>query len=177
MLTVEKFKERLKRTNHPDRLCIGVDSQNESQLYIIVNGGIANVNCDPIELYPLHIKHCVIEMIAQEQLYLKLNEKLLRIGQGDSIYCYTLKLDGDLRQSESNDRSIIFSSLFIRWQRTHQLSDKQAQEKLGLTAQEFQLFREDKLAITQALINKLTEVTGVSEQFWKNRWHQKTNRQ
>jgi hypothetical protein len=42
--------------------------------------------------------------------------------------------------------------LFIRWQRTHQLSDKQAQGKLGLTAKEFHLFREDELAITDVLI-------------------------
>ncbi len=48
-----------------------------------------------------------------------------------------------------------------------------APEELGLTAKEFQLFREDELAITQALINKLAEVTGVSEQFWHNRWYKK----
>jgi hypothetical protein len=177
MLTIEKFKARLARSNHPDWLHIGVDSKDESQLYIIVNGGMANINCAPIELYPLEIKACALNMITQELLYLKANEKSLRIGQGHSLYCYTLKLDEDLPQAEPIVRSIYFSSLFIRWQRTHQLSDKHSQEKLGLTAKEFHLFREDELSITPALINKLAEVTGVSEQLWQNRWHQKINRQ
>jgi hypothetical protein len=173
MLTIEKFKARLIRPNHPDWLHVGVDAKDESQLYIIVNGGMANINCAPIELYPLEIKNCALEMITQEQLYLKANEKSLRIGQGHSLYCYTLKLDESLPQAESSVRSIYFSSLFIRWQRTNQLSDKHVQEKLGLTVKEFHLFREDELAITQVLINKLAKVTGVSEQFWQNRWHQK----
>jgi hypothetical protein len=116
-------------------------------------------------------------MITQEQLYLKANEKSLRIGQGHSLYCYTLKLDEDLQQTEPSARSFYFSSLFIRWQRTHQLSDKQAQGKLGLTAKEFHLFREDELAITDVLIKKLATVTSVSEQFWQNRWHQKINKE
>jgi hypothetical protein len=176
MLTVEKFKARLIRPNHPDCLHVGVDTKDESQLYIIVNGGMANINCAPIELYPLEIKACALKMITQELLFLKVNEKSLRIGQSHSLYFYTLKSDEDLPLLEPSGRSIYFSSLFIRWQRTHQLSDEHAQEKLGLTAKEFQLFREDKLAITQALINKLAEVTGVSEQFWQNRWHQKINR-
>lgn len=66
-----------------------------------------------------------------------------------------------------------FSSLFIRWQRTHQLSDKQAQKKLELNADEFQQFREDELTITNSLINKLAEVTGTPKKFWQNRWEQK----
>jgi hypothetical protein len=177
MLTVEKFKARLARSNHPDWLHIGDNSKDESQLYIIVNGGMGNINCAPIELYAAEIKSCVLEMITQGQLYLKANEKSLCIGQGHSIYCYALKLDDDIPEAEQSTRSIYFSSLFIRWQRTHQLSDEHVQEKLGLTAKEFQLFREDELAITQVLINKLAEVTGVSEQFWQNRWHQKINTQ
>jgi len=173
MLTVEKFKARLERPNHPDWLHVGVDTIDESQLYIIVNGGMGNINCAPIEQYVAEIKNCAREMITQELLYLKPDGKSLRIGQGHSIYCYTLKLDEDLPQAAQGSRSIYFSSLFIRWQRTHQLSDKQAQEMLGLTAKEFHLFREDELAITQYLINKLAEVTGVSEQFWQNRLGQK----
>lgn len=173
MLNVEKFKARLIRSNHPDWLHVGVDSKYKSQLFIIVNGGMANINCAPIELYAKEIKNCALEMIAQEQLYLKVNEKPLRIGQGRSIYCYAFKADECLPQSETNDRYFYFSSLFIRWQRSHQLSDKQAQERLGLTAKEFHLFREDELEINHALINKLTEITGASERFWKNRWRQK----
>jgi hypothetical protein len=176
MLTVENFKARLIRSNHPDALRIAVDVIDKSQLYIIVNGGIANINCEPIEQYAAEIKICALELITQGELYLNANEKQLRIGQGRSIYCYALKADEYLPQGKKSDRSFYFSSLFIRWQRTHQLSDEQAQKKLGLTAKEFHLFREDELAITQALINKLTEITGVSEDFWQNRWHQKAGR-
>lgn len=176
MLTVENFKKRLIRIEHPDWLHVGVDTKDESQLYIIVNGGMGNINCAPIELYPPEIKNCSLEMITQKHLYLKANEKSLRIGHGHSLYCYTVKLDEDLVKAEPRTRRVHFSSLFIRWQRTHQLSDKHAQEKLGLTAKEFQLFRDDELAITQTLINKLAKVTGVSEQFWKNRRHQKIYR-
>ena len=46
---------------------------------------------------------------------------------------------------------------------------------LGLTIMEFHLFREEELAITQTLINKLAEVMGASEPFWKNRWNKKLN--
>ena len=93
MLNVEKFKARLIRSNHPDWLHVGVDSKDESQLFIIVNGGMANINCAPIELYAEEIKNCALEMIAQEQLYLKVNEKPLHIGLGRSIYCYAFKED------------------------------------------------------------------------------------
>lgn len=173
ILTIEKFKARLIRPNHPDWLHVGVHTKDENQLYIIVNGGMENINCAPIELYPLEIKNCALEMITQEQLFLKANEKSLCIGQGHSLYCYTLKLDEAFPQAECSVRSIYFSSLFIRWQRTNQLSDKYVQDKLGLTAKEFHLFRGDELAITQVLINNLAEATGFSKKLWQYRWHQK----
>jgi plasmid maintenance system antidote protein VapI len=66
-----------------------------------------------------------------------------------------------------------FSSTFFRWQRSHELSDKIAQDKLGLTTDEYHQFREDKLNITEDLMAKLAEVTGSSIQFWKNRMAQK----
>jgi hypothetical protein len=134
MLNIEKFKARLIRSNHPDALRIGVDFKDESRLYIIVNGGISNINCEPIKLYATEIKICALVIITHGELYLKVNEKPLRIGQGRSIYCYALKTDKYLPQDKNSDRSFYFSSLFLRWQRTHELSDKQAQERLGLTA-------------------------------------------
>jgi plasmid maintenance system antidote protein VapI len=173
MLTVEKFKAQLIRPNHPDWHHVGVDTKDKSQLYIIVNGGLGNINCARIEQYAPEIKVCVLNMVAQDELHLKPNNKSLRIGQGHRIYSYTLKSGGDLSQAEPIVRNIYFSSLFIRWQRTHELSDKQAQEMLSLTAKEFHQFRDDELTITQALINKLAEVTGMSIQFWQNRWDQK----
>lgn len=172
MLTLEQFKVRLNRTNHPDRLHIGIDSQNESQLYLILNGGIANINCVPIEQYAAEIKTCALEMIRMRQLYLKVNEVPLCIGKERSVYGYSLKLDDNLTQDEPITRRIYFSSLFIRWQRAHELSDKQAQELLSLTTKDFHQFRDDELTITQTLINKIAEVTGMSIQFWQNRWDQ-----
>jgi hypothetical protein len=173
MLTVENFRARLGRSNHPDWLHVGVDTKDESQLYIIVNGGMGNINCAPIELYATEIKNCALSMVAQGELHLEANEKPLRIGQGSSIYYYTLKSDENLSQVIPHVRKMYFSSLFIRWQITHELSDEHAQERLGLTAKEFHQFREDELTINQALVNKLAEVTGASKQFWKNRWEQK----
>jgi hypothetical protein len=79
-------------------MLVGVDTKDESQLYIIVNGGMGNINCAPIEIYAVEIKNCALEMITQGLLYLKSNEKSLRIGQRHCIYCYTLKLDENLPQ-------------------------------------------------------------------------------
>ena len=174
MLTIDKFKARLIRPNHPDWLLVGVDTKDDSRLYILGNGGMGNINCAPIESFPEEIKNYAIEMVTQGELYFKGNEKSLRIGQGKSIYSYTLKQIENLLPTSSTTRKMYFSSIFIRWQRSHQLSDEHIQEKLGLTAKEFHQFREDELTITPDLINKLVEITGVSEQFWKNRGDQKT---
>jgi len=173
MLTIDKFKARLIRHNHPDWLLVGVDTKDDSRLYILGNGGMGNINCAPIESFPEEIKNYAIEMVTQGELYLKGNEKPLRIGQGNSIYSYTLKQIENLLPTSSTTRKMYFSSIFIRWQRSHQLSDEHVQEKLGLTAKEFHQFREDELTITPDLINKLVEITGVSEQFWINRGDQK----
>jgi len=128
LLTVENFKARLIRFSHPDALRIAVDVIDKNQLYIIVNGGIANINCEPIELYATEIKIFVLEMITQGELYLNADEKPLRIGQDRSAYYYVLKADEYLPQGKTSDRSFYFFSLFIRWQRTHELSDKKAQK-------------------------------------------------
>jgi len=173
MLTVEKFKARLDRPNHPDWLLVGVDSKDEKQLYLLSNGGMGNINCAPIEQYAAEIKICAREMILLGKLFLKENEKSVRISHGRSVYSYSLKLADNCSQTSSTVHKMCFSSLFIRWQRSHQLSDKDAREKLGLTADEFHKFREDELPITTNLINKLVEVTGGSKQLWKNRWEQK----
>ena len=177
MLTVKDFEERLSKIGHPDWLHVGVDSKDENQLYIIVNGGIANINCSPIEIYPAEIKNCALEMIFQEELFLKPNEKPLRIEEGRSVFTYTFKLVENYLHENSAPRKPYFSSFFIRWQRTHQLSNEESRKKLGLTAEEFQLFREDELMITFRLIDKLAEVTGASTQFWKYRWLQKDRNQ
>tara|TARA_B110000495_G_C22855458_1_gene498810 strand:- start:274 stop:513 length:240 start_codon:yes stop_codon:yes gene_type:complete len=61
-----------------------------------------------------------------------------------------------------------FLNTFVRWQRSHQLSDKHAEVKLGLSSDEFRQFREDELNISEDLMAKLAEITGSSVQFWIN---------
>jgi hypothetical protein len=138
-----------------------------------MNDGLANIKCDPIELYGTDIKNYIQLMITQSKLFVKDNEKSVRIGQ--RIYGFTLKAEEYTQNEIQKTKGIYFSSILIRWQRTHKFSDKYVQEKLGLSAEDFQLFRDDELEVTQGLIGKLSELTGVSEQFWKNRWQQKIN--
>lgn len=173
MLTVEKFKEQLIRSNHPDWLLVGVDSKDEKQLYLLSNAGMGNINCAPIEQYAAEIKTSAREMILLGELFLSENEKSVRIGHGRSVYSYSLKSNLEDSHVNAASQKVYFSSSFIRWQRSHQLSDEYAREKLGLTADEFHKFREDELPITPSLINKLAEATGGSKQLWQNRWEQK----
>jgi hypothetical protein len=168
MLTVEQFKRRLLRPNHPDWLLVGVDANDGSQLYILSNGGMANINCAPIELYADEIKHCAQEMILLGELFIKEGDKSLRIGHGRSVYSYSLKSNTDDSQVNATGQKVYFSSTFIRWQRSHQLSDEDAREKLELTADEFHQFREDELTISEDLMAILAEVTGSSLQFWQS---------
>ena len=71
MLTQESFIKRIKQPNSPSWLHVGVDTQDEKQLYIAVNGGMNNINCAPIENYLSEIKSCALELIDEGHLYLK----------------------------------------------------------------------------------------------------------
>jgi hypothetical protein len=164
MLSVEQFKLRLMRPNHPDWLLVGVDANDDSQLY----GGMANINCAPIESYADEIKYCAREMISQGDLFLKENEKSVRIGHGRSVYSYLVKSTVNILEASPASQEVYFSNTFVRWQRSHELSDEDAREKLELSADEFHQFREDELNISEDLMAKLAEVTGSSIQVWKN---------
>ncbi|MDO6488436.1 hypothetical protein Q4503_12035 [Colwellia sp. 6_MG-2023] len=168
MISVEELKINLKRPYHPDSLHIAVDANDDSQLYIISNGGMANINCAPIESYTEEIKNCVREMISQDELFIKENEKSLRIGYERSVYSYSVKSNIDDSKANLDSQKLYFSSTFIRWQRSHQLSDEVARVKLGLTAEEFHQFREDELTISEDLMAILAEVTGSSLLLWQN---------
>jgi len=128
---------------------------------------MANINCAPIESYADEIKHCAQEMILLGELFLNENEKSVRISNGRSVYSYSLKSNTDDSQGNAASQKVYFSSSFIRWQHSHQVSDEYAQEKLDLTSDEFHQFREDELNISENLIAKLAEVTGSSLQFWQ----------
>jgi hypothetical protein len=169
MLTQESFIKRIKQPNSPDWLHVGVDTQDENQLYIAGNGGMNNINCAPIENYLSEIKSCALELIDEGQLYLKANAKPLRIGQVRSAYFYTLQITPDTSSSSINALKFQFSNLFIKWQRTHQILDIRAQEMLHLTSNEFTQFREGELDISDILIDKLHQSTGFSKQLWLNR--------
>ncbi|NQZ87419.1 MAG: hypothetical protein HRT54_07535 [Colwellia sp.] len=169
MLKTEQFEKRLLQPNHPDWLLVGIDTQEKSQLYIAGNGGMNNMNCAPIENYLPEIKSCALEMIDEGQLYLEANAKALRIGQGRSAYFYTLQTTPDTSNNKSNTFKFQFSNLFVKWQRTLQVSDIRAQEMLHLTSIEFTQFREGKLDISDMLIERLHQSTGFSRQLWLNR--------
>jgi hypothetical protein len=169
MLTQESFIKRIKQPNSPDWLHVGIDTQDEKQLYIAGNGGMNNINCAPIENYLSEIKSCALELIDEGQLYLKANAKPLRIGQERSAYFYTLQITPDTSSSNINALKFQFSNLFIKWQRTHHVSDIRAQEMLHLTSNEFTQFREGELDISDILIDKLHQSTGFSKQLWLNR--------
>ncbi len=68
MLTTEKFKARLIRSNQPDWLHIAVDANNANQFYIVGNGGMGNTISAPIESYLPEIKECVLSMINSREL-------------------------------------------------------------------------------------------------------------
>lgn len=169
MLKTEQFKKRLLRPNHPDWILVGIDTQNENKLSIAGNGGMNNINCAPIENYLPEIKSCALEMIDEGQLYLEANAKALRIGQGRSAYFYTLQTTSNTPNNHINTFKFQFSNLFVKWQRTHQVSDVRAQEMLYLTANEFTLLREGELDISDMLIERLHQSTGFSKQLWLNR--------
>jgi len=176
MLTVEKFKARLKRPNHPDWLLVGVDSKDEKQLYLLSNDGMNNTNCAPIAQYAAEIKTCAREIILLGELFLNENKKSVRIGHRRNVYSYSLKSNTADSHVNAANQKVYFSSTFIRWQRSHQLSDEDDREKLGLTADEFHQFREDELTISEDLMAILAEVTGSSLKFWQNLRSQKVKR-
>jgi len=170
MLNVEQFEKRLLRPNHPDWILVGIATQDEKQLYIASNGGMNNINCAPIENYLSEIKSCALELIDEGHLYLKANAKPLRIGQGKSAYFYILQTTPDTSSSNINTLKFQFSNLFVKWQRTHHVSDIRAQEMLHLTTNEFTQFREGELDISDMLIERLHQSTVFSKQLWLNRF-------
>jgi len=165
MLTQESFIKRIKQPNSPNWLHVGVDTQDDSQLYIAVNGGMNNINCAPIESYLAEINVCALAMIDEGELFLDKNTKPLRIGQGRSAYFYTLKTTDDSMKTFRYS----FANLFVKWQRTHQVSDIHAQELLDLTSDEFCQFKNDEFDVSDMLIDKLHQSTGFSKQLWLNR--------
>lgn len=68
MLTIEKFRERIERSNRSDWLHVAVDANNENQFYIVGNGGMGNTISMSIERYLPEIKEWVIRQINSGKL-------------------------------------------------------------------------------------------------------------
>lgn len=77
MLTVEKFKERIERSNRSDWLHIAVDANNAKQFYIVGNGGMGNTISMPIERYLPEIKEWLVRQITSCELIKDEKQSLL----------------------------------------------------------------------------------------------------
>jgi hypothetical protein len=100
VLTVECFLKRIKQPNSPSWLAVGVDTQDDSNLYIAVNGGMNNINSAPIESYASEIKVCALNMIENGELYIAQNSQPYPVSNGCNVYFYcfqtTKKIESDL---------------------------------------------------------------------------------
>jgi hypothetical protein len=63
MLTVEKFKVMLARSDRSDSLLVALDANNENQFYIVGHGGMGTTMSAPVERFLPEIKEYVIAMI------------------------------------------------------------------------------------------------------------------
>jgi len=91
MLTQESFLKRIKQPNSPSWLAVGVDTQDENQLYIAVNGGMNNINSAPIESYASEIKTCALNMIEKGELYIAPNSQSYPVSNGCNVYFYSVQ--------------------------------------------------------------------------------------
>ena len=78
MLTIETFRKRFAAKDSPHWLCVGVDTANKAQLYIIVNGGMGTTLSAPIERYDPAIKAYIISMLNSGELVMDEERNLLR---------------------------------------------------------------------------------------------------
>ncbi len=77
MLTIEAFKKRFTSKDSPHWLCVGVDTANKAQFYIIVNGGMGTTLSAPIERYDPAIKAYIIDMLDSGELVMDEERNLL----------------------------------------------------------------------------------------------------
>jgi hypothetical protein len=93
MLTLEQFKKRLCRVNHPNWLLVGVNLDDDDKLYVAVNSGQGNMNCAAIECFQSDIKTCVQGMILSGELYLEPHAEPYHFSQEIKVNFYTYKPD------------------------------------------------------------------------------------
>jgi hypothetical protein len=89
MFTVEKFKERLERSNRSDWLHVAVDANNANQFYIVGNGGMGNTISATVESYLPEIKEWVISQIDSGEL-IKDEKKSLLLDRNILIHYLSL---------------------------------------------------------------------------------------
>jgi hypothetical protein len=91
MLTIDKFKMRLKHSNQPNWLNFAVDARNASQFYIIGNGGMGNTISGHIESYLPEIKEWVVRQIKSGEL-IKNGKKSLLLDRNILLHYLYLHL-------------------------------------------------------------------------------------
>ncbi|MFT5294888.1 MAG: hypothetical protein ACI9VT_000908 [Psychroserpens sp.] len=93
MMNVADFTKRIRTPNSPFWLHIAMDIENESQLFIVVNGGMGNMLCAPIEQYLPEIKECALSMIESGELIKEPNARATYKGTHKVLF---LKLREDI---------------------------------------------------------------------------------
>ena len=77
MLTAKEFKKRLARKNSPDWLHVAMDAEDNTQFYIVGNGGMGTTISMALERYPAEIKVCVMDMLSTGELIVDKKRNLL----------------------------------------------------------------------------------------------------
>ena len=90
MLTVEKLKQRLGKSNCADWLNVAVDVNNPNQLYIVGNGGMGNTISMSIEKYLPEIKEWLISKINSGKL-IKDEKKSLLLDSNIWVHYVSLR--------------------------------------------------------------------------------------
>ena len=169
-LSTENFLKRLSYTSHPDRLLVCFNVNNNADLYLIENAGNANISCINIDMYHHEINVLSHALIKQKKLYIEeVNLTPINIGKGVKVANYTFKAEENDMYSVKSKSTMYFSTKFIDWQYEHQITNTEAANKLNLTINEFKQFRDDELLITNAILRKLHETTGISVSYWEKR--------
>ncbi|MGL1956405.1 MAG: hypothetical protein OCD00_03695 [Colwellia sp.] len=166
MLTVDKFKQRLRKTNSPDWLHVAADDSNEKQLYIIGNGGMGTTISMPIERFGAEIKGYISKKLEQGELVID-NKPSLLLEKGIFVRYLVKPADVCLLQKQTKVPASLYQGLYI-WQKNKQLSDDEVINLLGISLEEFMQLKENQYEINDKLLNKISSITKISKVIWKN---------
>lgn len=168
MLTIEEFEEKTNNLNGPGWLSISVDETDDKQFYITGYAGMGETMSRPIALFGDEIEHYVREKLKQGLLVKDENKRYLLQDQ-DVLVCAIVTPENlSLPEKYQPQEPVTLYRAFLIWQKQKQQSDTEAMKKLGMSAQEFMQFKENKFEVDEALLDKLVEVTKVPLRLWKD---------